>query len=158
MGDRWAQYATLTKEGGNVHIKEYRLYAEAPSREPLSGFSGAEEVNAIVKANLGRLNGHSCDGFEAALPSQGTETWMVQSLPIGAGIKDEYYGTKVDRPREQIVDKCRSDTKHDWANIDLQHGSVEGVFPGAQDREVIIFFHKEKRYKNTVDLTDDPEA
>merc|ERR1712151_249138 len=61
-------------------------------------------------------------------------------------------------PKEQIIAKCRKDTKNDWKMIDIQVGSIEGTFPSSRDKEVIVFFHKEKRFKGTMDVFDDPEA
>jgi len=145
---RWAQFAHLTTEGGGTHIKEFRLYVEAPDDGPLK-----DAVDSIVQANMRRLNNHDCSGFEAALPA-GSENWVLQSLPLGSGKKDELD----EKPRDQIIAKCRKDTEGDWKNIDLQYSSIKGIFPSMYDREVLIFFHKEKRYKGVIDVTDDPEA
>lgn len=146
--ERWAQYAAITLKGG-VHITEYRLYVESQDEGNLKG-----PVDAAVQANLQRLNGHDCRGFEAALPASGTENWIIQSMPTGSGKKDELD----ELPRDQLMAKCRKDSESDWKNIDFQYATVEATFPSARDSEVMVFFHKEKRYKGTIDVTDDPEA
>mmetsp|Transcript_77254 Transcript_77254/g.226559 ORF Transcript_77254/g.226559 Transcript_77254/m.226559 type:complete len:400 (+) Transcript_77254:38-1237(+) len=146
---RWAQFARLTKEGGQLRISEFRLYMESPEQGQLK-----DAVDGVVQAKLRQLNGHDCAGFEAALPSAGTETWVVQSLPTGSGKKDELD----EKPRDQLLAKCKRDTAGDWKSIDFQYASIEGVFTSARDREAMVFFHKEKRYKGVIDMTDDPEA
>jgi len=148
---RWAQFTRLSRAspGGRALISEYRLYIESSEEGQLK-----EAVDKVVQANLRRLNGHDCSGFEAALPSIGTETWVLQSLPLGSGKKDELD----EKPRDQLLAKCRRDTEGDWKNIDFQYASIDGLFPSARDREVLVFFHKEKRYKGVIDVTDDPEA
>jgi len=150
---RWAQFAKLTKDPktGSPQIGEYRLYVESSDEGQLK-----DAVDTAVQANLRRLNGHDCSGFESALPAAGTENWVMQSLPDGSGKKDELDG----KPRDQLLAKCKRDTAGAWKNmnIDFQYASIEGVFPSARDREVIVFFHKENRYKGVIDVTDDPEA
>lgn len=146
---RWAHYAAV---GADLKLSELRLHVESADRDagkvPQPILEGT-----VVQANLLRLNDRDCGGFAAALPLAGAEDWVLQSLPDGLGLRDELDAS----PREQVLAKCRRDVESDWSNIDFQLASIAGVFPGA-DRTTIVFFHKEKRFKGTMDVTDDPEA
>jgi len=106
-----------------------------------------------VAANLKRLSQHDCTGFLLALPTFGTENLILQTMP-----NDDTRVELDEKPRDQILEKCRKDTESDWWSIDLQHASVEAIFANPMGREVTIFFHKEKRWKDTIDVRDDPEA
>jgi len=152
---RWAQYA---KHDKGMRIKEFRLYEETPIRtgETLDGGNLRQKLTAaVVQANLKRLNRHDCSGFEAALPA-GKETWIIQAPPDGTHRKDELDET----PREKILQKCRKDINDEWSGLDFEHSYVEAQFNSAHGPEgsAIVFFHKERRWKGIIDVTDDPEA
>eukprot|EP00747_Dinoflagellata_sp_TGD_P167366 gnl/TRDRNA2_/TRDRNA2_191643_c0_seq1.p1 gnl/TRDRNA2_/TRDRNA2_191643_c0~~gnl/TRDRNA2_/TRDRNA2_191643_c0_seq1.p1 ORF type:complete len:467 (+),score=74.87 gnl/TRDRNA2_/TRDRNA2_191643_c0_seq1:85-1485(+) len=152
---RWAFFASLDAPSGPEHIVEFKLYAESTDADRAKLPPDFQKLNgAIVQANLQRINGHDCNGFSAVLPASGTENWLLQSLPLGTAKADELD----EKPRDQIVAKCNKDAAGDADGTDFQYASVEGVFPSASGQEAMFFFHNEKQYKGTMDVTDDPEA